>query len=251
MKAMFVALFLLTGCATFDVEHTPFFQRLTGDLPYFVYVPKAWSADRAWPVIVYLHGAGERGNDPATATQRGLGPALFRSNGEFPAVVVFPQAADGSYWGMPENNERALRALDEVVARYHGDPSRVYLTGSSLGGYGTWFMGAMYPERWAALVPICGGVRGRAPRPDAPFAAVPSDRRADEVARRIGKIPVWIFHGQKDWMVPVASSRELDDALKRAGGDVRYSEYPDLGHDSWDRAYADPELWKWLFAQHK
>jgi predicted peptidase len=251
MKAFLVALLSLAGCASFDVAHAPTFQRLTGNLPYYVYVPKAWSADRSWPVIVYLHGAGERGTEPADATQRGLGPALFRSNGEFPAVVVFPQAPPGSYWGMPDNNEHVMNALDEVMQRYHGDPSRVYLTGNSLGGYGTWFMGALYADRWAALVPICGGVRGRAPRPDAPFAGFPDDKRADEVARRIGKVPVWIFHGAKDWLVPVSSSRELDAALKRAGGDVRYTEYADLGHVSWDRAYADPELWKWLFAQHK
>jgi predicted peptidase len=242
---------LVAGCASFDPARTPTFQRLTGDLPYWVYVPKAWTPDRAWPVVVYLHGAGERGSNPADATQRGLGPEVYRSNGEFPAVVLFPQAPSGSFWGMPGPTERALRALDEVMARYHGDPSRVYLTGSSLGGYGTWFMGALYPERFAALVPICGGVRGKAPSPDAPFAGIPEDHRADEIARRIGKTPTWIFHGKKDWLVPVAYSRELYAAIKRAGGDVRYTEYPDLGHDSWDRAYADPELWKWLFAQHR
>ncbi len=251
--ALFCAVLVAVGCANrlFPPDATPTFHRSDGELRYYTYVPSDWSAERAWPVIVYLHGGEERGTDPAVPTQHGLGPVVYRSGGAFPAIVVFPQAPRGTYFGMPDNNARVLRALDEVMAKYHGDPTRVYLTGNSLGGYGTWFLGALHPERFAALVPICGGVRGKAPRPDAPFAAVPEDRRADEVARRIGGTPVWIFHGAKDWLVPVASSRELAAALRRAGGDVRYTEYPDLGHVSWNRAYADPKLFEWLFAQRR
>src|SRR4029078_7607511 len=124
-------------------------------------------------------------------------------------------------------------------------------TGNSLGGFGTWFMGGLYSERWAALVPICGGALGLAPRPDAPFAAFPADQRADEIARRIGKTPVWVFHGKSDWLVPVAYSREMVKALRDAGGDVQYTEYPRVGHNSWDRTYADPRLFEWLFKQHR
>ena len=248
-----LGLSLLPACATrlFAPDTTPGFKLSTGELRYYVYVPKDWTPDRVWPVIVYLHGAGERGADPASPTQKGLGPVVWRSNGAFPAVVIFPQAPTDSYWGMPDNNDRVLRVLDEVMARYHGDPARVYLTGNSLGGFGTWFLGALHPERFAAMVPICGGVRGKAPRPDAPFAAVPEDQRAAEVARRIGKMPVWIFHGAKDWLVPVRFSRELSTTLKAAGADVQYTEFADLGHNSWDRAYGDPKLFEWLFAQHK
>lgn len=243
----------LTACAPalFAPDQTPTFQHLAKEGNPYVYVPKDWSAAKLWPVVIYLHGSGERGTDPAQPTQHGVGPVVWRAQGSFPAIVIFPQAAPGTYWGMPDNNARVLAMLDEVMTRYHGDPSRVYLTGNSLGGFGTWFMGALYPDRFAALVPICGGVRGKAPNPDAPFAAIPDDARPAELARRVGKLPVWIFHGANDLVVPVRFSRELDAALKSAGGDVRYTEYPDLGHQSWDRAYADPALWAWLFEQHR
>jgi len=242
----------LVGCSNhhlFIPDAQAGFRR-DGDAPYFVYVPKDWSADKSWPVIVYLHGGDERGTDAAVATQVGLGPVAFRSHGTFPFVVVFPQAPSNSYFGMPDNNQRVLAALDQVMAKYHGDPSRVYLTGNSLGGFGTWFMGALYPERFAALAPICGGVRGRAPK-GAPFADFDGAARVKEVARRIGKTPVWAFHGGSDWLIPPAYSRELVQALKDAGGNVRYTEYKGVGHDSWDSAYAEPELFTWLLAQHR
>ena len=243
----------LSGCykPLFSPDKAPGFNLVEWEPKHYVYVPKAWSADKQWPVIVYLHGQGESGIDPVRPTQVGLGPVVWKSDGAFPAIVIFPQAPEHTYWGMPDNNERVLHTLDEVMKRYNGDPARVYLTGNSLGGFGTWFLGALHPERFAALVPICGGVRGKAPRPDAPFAAIPEDQRAAEVARRIGPMPVWAFHGAKDWLVPVAYSREITDAIKKAGGNVQYTEYPDLGHNSWDRAYGNPALFDCLFAQHK
>jgi predicted peptidase len=250
--ALMVVASSLIGCAPtnlFVPDAADGFRR-EASIGGYVYLPKHWSADRAWPVIVYLHGGGETGDDGVRATQVGLGPVAWRSHGEFPFIVIFPQAPGGTYWGMPDNNQRVLRALDDVMTRYHGDPDRVYLTGNSLGGFGTWFMGALYADRFAALVPICGGVRGRAPK-GAPFAAFDGEDRVREIARRIGKKPVWIFHGASDWLVPVGFSRELARVLKEQGGDARYTEYAGVGHDSWDRAYADPELWKWLAAQHR
>jgi predicted peptidase len=248
------ALVTLTSCAKtlFIPSATAGFHLSEGPAPrYWVYVPKDWSADRSWPVIVYLHGMAERGTDGLKPTQHGLGPVVWKSEGKFPAVVIFPQAAPGKFWGMPDTNAQVLAALDEVMARYHGDPSRVYLTGNSMGGFGTWFLGALHPDRFAALVPICGGVRGKAPQKDAPFAAVREDDRPAEIARRVGKLPIWIFHGAKDWLVPVRYSREMEKTLKEQGANVRYTEYPDLGHESWDRAYAEQELWAWLFNQHR
>jgi predicted peptidase len=250
----FVALsLLLLSCGPhsyFVPDEKTHFHR-DADLP-FVYLPKDWSADRAWPVIVYMHGGAEGGTDGVRPTQSGLGLTAWRSHGEFPFIVIFPQTQyrRSTLWGMPEPNARVLANLDAVIAKYHGDPDRVILTGNSMGGYGTWFLGALHPEKFAALVPICGGVRGDAPK-GAPFAEWSGEARVKEVVRRIGKLPVWAFHGAKDWMVPVASSRELVRALKEAGGNVRYTEYPDLGHVSWDRAYAEPELLTWMLAQRR
>jgi len=249
MRPLLALALLLVGCAHFDPRKVPTFHQL--DSGTFVYVPKDWSADRQWPVVVYLHGAWERGRDHVAPTQDGLGLKVERSGGTFPAIVVMPQAPPGTYWGMPENNVRVFHALDEAMAKWHGDPARVYLTGNSLGGYGTFFMGAQYPDRFAALVPICGGVRGKAPAPDAPFADVPDDRRAATIAQMIGKVPVWIFHGGSDLIVPVRGSREMKDALEKAGDEVRYTEYAGVGHHSWNRAYAEPELWQWLFSKHR
>jgi predicted peptidase len=240
---------LSAGCANhklFAPTREAGFVTLEGTPPTYVYLPKGHTPEKKWPVIVYLHGGDERGDDGIKPTQVGLGPVAWRSRGAFPYVVVFPQAPRKSYFGMPDNNRRVLAALDEVIARHGGDPERVVLTGNSLGGFGTWFMGALYPERWAALVPICGGVRGKAPSPEAPFAAVPEDDRARVVAEKIKHLPVWIFHGRKDWLVPPRFSRELHEALKAAGAEVRYTEIPDAGHNSWDAAYADPALWQWL-----
>jgi predicted peptidase len=238
---------VVSGCAhhVFTPDRANGFVKERG---YYVYVPKAWTAERKWPVIVYLHGGQERGSDGVKPTQVGLGPVAWRSKGELPFVVVFPQAPEGTYWGMPSNNERVLAALDDVMTRYSGDPKRVYLTGNSLGGFGTYFLGALHPERFAALAPICGGVRGKAPTPDAPMAEIPDDQRVIEVARRIGNKPMWIFHGAGDWLVPPKFSREMADVFKAQGVDVRLSVYPGVGHNSWDRAYGEPDFFPWLLS---
>jgi len=251
MRSLVALCFLITSCAHagFVPDEKSGFVLVAGARPYYVYLPKDWQA-APHPVIVYMHGSGERGDDPARATQVGLGPVVRRSRGTFPFIVVFPQAPRGSYFGMPENNARVLAALDEVLARYHGDPDRVYLTGNSLGGYGTWFLGALAPERFAALVPICGGVRGAASK-GGPFAAFPDNERPKEIARRLAGKPIWIFHGEDDWMVPVRNSREMATVLKAAGNEVRFTEYAGVGHNAWDRAYADPALWEWLLAQRR
>lgn len=219
---------------------------------YQVFVPSQWTPDREWPVIFFLHGAGERGRDGQQQLEEGL-PEILRNRPDFPAVVVMPQCRRRMWWGDPAMETQAFAVLEASMDEFHGDPDRVYLTGLSLGGYGTWAFGYKYPEKFAALVPVCGGVTAsRAfPVPEwHPLAHSPSDPYA-ETARGIGSVPVWAFHGDRDPRVPVSESRKLTEALEAAGGNVRYTEYPGVGHNAWDRAYAEEELIPWLLSQSR
>jgi predicted peptidase len=171
---------------------------------------------------------------------------------DFPAVVVLPQCRRGAWWGDPRMETVVFRALEASMREFHGDSDRVYLTGLSMGGYGAWAFGYEHPEMFAAIVPVCGGVysRGSFAVPDwHPLAIAPDDPYA-ETAKKLRDVPVWAFHGDADPRVPVSESRKLTRALEAAGGDVRYTEYPGVGHDSWNRAYWEDELLPWLFS-HK
>jgi predicted peptidase len=200
---------------------------------YALFVPHDYTPERPVPVILFLHGGGEAGTDGRKPTQVGIGPAIRAREKAFPFLVVFPQAQLSAIW-LPGQSEgdRALAILDDVQKEYRTDPDRVYLTGISMGGFGTWQMAAKFPDRWAAIVPICG-------------PAYPAHAEA------IKPLPCWCFHGEQDKVVPVQSSREMIDALKLAGGQPRYTEYPDVGHNSWDNAYASDELYEWLMQQKR
>ena len=206
---------------------------------YQVYVPRNWNKNQKWPVILFLHGAGERGSDGVKQTAVGLPQAIRLNADKWPFIVVMPQCPEELWWTQPEQEEQALKALDAAIAEFKGDPARVYLTGLSMGGYGTLDIAARNPERFAALAPVCGGVvieqRPERQLPDwgpEPYKAV---------AQKIGKTPVWLFHGDLDDSVPVRESREMFKALQAAGGNVRYTEYPGVKHDSWNNAYWVPE----------
>jgi predicted peptidase len=217
---------------------------------YQVFVPANWNKKVKWPVILFLHGAGERGEDGLVQTDVGMGTAIRKHVDRFPFVVVIPQCRLKDWWTSPAMEAQALKALDQSMKEFKGDPQRVYLTGLSMGGFGTWGIAAGDPGRFAAIVPVCGGIRlphghnvPNAPKPDDsadPYSAT---------AQKIGKTPVWVFHGGADPTVPVTESRKMVDALKAAGGNVRYTEYPGVGHNSWDKAYSEPELFPWLLAQ--
>jgi predicted peptidase len=247
---------LLGGCATRVFEPAAargFVELSDGGERFWVYLPADWSSDRTWPVVLFLHGGSERGADNRAQTQVGLGPVVARSNGAFPAIVVFPQCPSGAFWAQPNQEARALKILDLVVERYRGDRDRLYMTGPSLGGFGTWIIAARNPGKFAALVPICGGVmppRGVPIPKDAPSFARATDPFG-AVAERIGQTPVWTFQGADDWVLGATQSRRLVAAMQARGGRVRYTEYPGVGHNSWDRAYAEPELWPWLLSQRK
>ena len=220
-----------------------------------VFVPAAVSSgeETSPAVILFLHGAGQTGSDGVRQTEIGL-PAVLRERPDFPALVVMPQTPRGAWWGTPEIERMALAALDAAVAEFGGDPERTYLTGLSLGGYGTWALAYRHPERFAALVPVCGGIttrRTRIPVPDwHPSATHPEDPWA-ETARVVADIPVWLFHGGEDRRVPTEESRRMVAALEAAGAQPKYTEYPGVGHDSWVPAYREEGLYEWLFSQRR
>lgn len=213
-----------------------------------VFVPPEYDGRRDWPVILFLHGSGERGDDGARQTTIGLPAAIRRDASCYPALVVMPQAPIGATW-LGEASTVALAALDQTVAEFGGDPARVYLAGMSMGGNGAWAMAGADPGRFAALIVVCGFVRGQGE-----FGAALGGDPATlypRLARRIAGLPVWIVHGGADPVVPVSESRRMHEALEAAGATARYRELPGTGHNSWDAAFADPEMIHWLFAQSR
>lgn len=205
-----------------------------GDSKYVLFVPATYTGDKEAPLILFLHGAGERGDDGLTPVLQGIGNAIKFKGKEkkFPFFVIFPQAAKAGNWkaGGPDA-DRALEILAEVQKAYKIDPARIYLTGLSMGGAGTWSLAAAQPTRWAAIAPICGfGDTG--------------------TVDKIKHIPCWCFCGDKDSPKLVENSRAMTKALKAVGADVRYTEFPFVGHNSWDAAYVMEELYTW-FLSHR
>lgn len=198
-----------------------------GEYRYHVFVPHGYHPARRWPAILFLHGAGQTGTDGLSPTQSGLGRAIRRRARSFPFLVVFPQSVNRTWSAGSADGRRALAILDEVCREYSVDEDRVYLTGLSMGGGGTWSLAAAEPGRWAAMVPVCG---------------YGSPAWAKELAR----IPCWCFHGVEDRTIPVERSREMVRAMREEAGAIRYTEYLGVGHNAWDPAYDTDELYDWL-----
>lgn len=217
---------------------------------YQVFVPTA-AADASPPVILFLHGSGERGDDNRKQLEVGLGPRVRARAADFPAIVVFPQAPDGTEWS--DNVPAVLAQLEDATVEFGGDRDRVYLTGLSMGGYGTWDLALREPTRFAALVPVCGGLSGGTRRPSLTVQSVAGEPDPfAATARRLRAVPTWIFHGARDDVVPPGQSRRMAAALQAAGAvDARYTEFAEANHNSWDPAYATDALWPWLFAQRR
>ncbi len=219
---------------------------------YMLFIPRVAAPPAGLPVVLFLHGMGERGSDNERPAHYSLGAYLRLHSDSFPAAVVITQVPADSYWtGQPARV--ALRALAATMREVHGNPRRVYLTGLSMGGYGSWELAVAQPELFAAAAIICGGVLAPAWDAHLRVHTVPSGTTDPYawVAGRLGGLPVWVFHGDADRTVPVTESRRMVDALTRAGSDVRYTEYPGVGHNAWDRTYADPALWQWLLAHER
>jgi len=235
MPAFIAALALTAQGPKIPVDGVTFSQKVTSTVTtnYLLSLPEGYDADpnKKWPIVFFLHGAGERGTD--LEKNRVHGPFKeFAKGRKVPAIVVAPQCPDGDWW----SSERMLAALsgllNDVEKRYRVDRNREYLTGISMGGYGTWALGEMFPNRFAALAPICGNG-------DVSKVAV------------LKSVPIWTTHGDHDPAVPVQGTRDLVAALRAAGSTVRYDEIPGGQHDVWSAVYANDEFWTWLLAQKK
>lgn len=248
MKTKRFSLFVLvlfiitcTGCATLSSpdendgkQQSQCFQaviRKEVSSKYLLYLPEGYAGSKEkWPLIIFLHGAGERGDDLKLVEKHG--PPKLIASGEmaFPFVIVSPQCPEGEWWSSGKQIDTLAALIDHIAASYRIDEDRIYVTGLSMGGFGTWRLACEHPNRFAAIAPICG--RGD------PFAD-----------RLIPHLPVWIFHGAKDEVVPLQASQEMVDALKKTKGKVEFTIYPDAGHDSWTQTYSNPALYEW-FLKH-
>jgi predicted peptidase len=201
--------------------------KVTARLDYLLFLPEGYAKSRQrWPLMLFLHGAGESGTNLDKLKVLGP-PKIVESKPDFPFILVSPQnARDG--W----NPDTLNALLDEVVRKYRVDKDRVCLTGASMGGSGTWRLAAAHPEKFAAIAPICG--RGD-----------PAD------AKQLARLPIWVFHGAKDPVVRLESDQAMVEAIQAAGGNVKFTVYPDAGHDAWTETYNNPELYKWLLEQKR
>lgn len=236
-------------------EHGAFVERsldLDGKTyRYQVFVPARAAGGRHPPALLFLHGSGERGDDNQRQLAVGLAPHIRRVQDEFPAIAVFPQSPADESW-TDGTARMALAALDAAMREFDGDPDRVALTGLSRGGYGVYELALLQPDRFAALVPICGGVTAPGALGDLYVRGVATDDDPFAIAaQRLHRLPTWIFHGDRDESVPVQQSRRMAEALKQAGGDVRYTEFAGVAHNAWDPAYASDALWSWLWRQRR
>ncbi len=195
---------------------------------YLLYIPNNLSSEKdKLPLMLFLHGAGERGEDILKVKTHG--PAkIVEESGEFGFVLLSPQCREKMRWDPAE----IMLLLDEVISKYKIDTDRIYLTGLSMGGFGTWATAVAYPDKFAAIAPVCGGG-------DPSKVCV------------IKNLPVWAFHGAKDEVVPINRTEEMVNALKQCGGSPRFTVYPEAGHDSWTQTYNNPELYDWLLGHTK
>jgi predicted peptidase len=201
-------------------------------VPYLLYLPKDYGVEeKRWPLMLFLHGRGESHGPLSLVTKWGP-PRMAAKGNSLPFILVSPQCPGDDSWSKSSQQSRLVELLDHVVENYAVDEDRIYLTGLSMGGYGSWRMAADHPQRFAAVVPICGG-------------GDPED------AKRLKDLPIWVFHGDQDRPVPFERSVEMVEAIREAGGtNIRFTTLEHIGHNCWSAAYATPELYDWLAQQN-
>ncbi len=207
---------------------------------YLVYTPKDYETipQQSWPLLLFLHGRGERGTDLRLLLKHGPFK-LVEQGKELPFILVAPQISGNSFYFSPN----VLKdVLDEVVSDYRVDQDRIYVTGLSMGGYGTWGVAMAYPHQFAAIAPIAGGN---------PFTFANPDRYDPDIVCQLRDLPTWAFHGAKDDIVFVEAGQQIVDDLKQCGGNVQLTIYPEAGHDSWTETYNNPEFYEWLLEHRR
>ncbi len=227
------ALLMVVSPSTFSQQENQTshnFQKevtITLSANYLLYLPKDYSdGNKEFPLVLFLHGMGERGTDLEKVKTHGI-PKLISEGKEFPFIVVSPQCPDEYFW----NDDLLLALLDDVEENYRVDKNRIYVTGLSMGGHGTWTLALADPDRFAAIAPVCGWSH-------------PVE------FQKIANKPIWIFHGAKDFVVPVSASEQMAEKLKSVGGaNIRLTIYPEATHDAWTETYNNEELYKWFLEQ--
>jgi predicted peptidase len=255
-----LAALILIGVEQISGQETGFLNRSVSvngiEYRFQVYIPREFHRSTSLPIILALHGGGQYGVDGMKQTEGGLAQAIRQHPDRFPAVVVFPQSPPGGTPGFQGlGGQIAMAALDKSIAEFNADPARVYLTGLSMGGNGAWYLAYHHADRFAALIVVCGFIgEFTGTTSGVNYPAIVPTSEADpfaEIARRIQRLPIWIFHGDDDPIVPVDVSRKMASALKADGADVQYSELHGVGHNSAEPAYGRADLFLWLFRQRR
>ena len=205
---------------------------------YQIYIPPT-SGEEKTPVMIFLHGIGQRGSSGLVPTTGTSGAVVRHYFAQVPAIVLLPQCRQESYWSDSVMDAMTMNALAQTIEEFVADKKRIYLIGVSMGGYGVWHFAAAYPQKFAALVSICGG------------SSIRSGERFDALAERVGATPARLFHGADDRVVPVGESRQIVKALEANGGNVKYNEYENVGHNVWFNVIGEKDLLPWILAQRQ
>ncbi len=210
----------------------------SNEFNYQIYIPPQIQSKQNLPVIVFLHGIGQRGSGGIVPTEGTGGTIVRHYFTQVPAIVLVPQCRQGSYWSDPVMDEMVMNMLAQTIKEFSADAERIYLIGVSMGGYGVWHFASHYSGKFAALISICGG------------SPIRESNRFDYLAERVGATPSWLFHGADDRVVPVSESRQIVKALE-AKGRVKYNEYIGVGHNVWLNVLGEKDLLPWLLAQRQ